>query len=295
MGKQKIRFIINPISGTKNKSLLPETISRKIDTEIFDYEIVFSEYVGHAKLLSEEAVSLGYDVVVAIGGDGTINEIGSPLIGTDVALGIIPYGSGNGLSHHMGLPMKPEKAIDVLNKNIRKKIDTITINGLPCISIAGTGFDAQVADDYGQDPHRGFKTYLKYIILNYLRYKDQTYEIITSETSFKTKAFFIAIANSDEQGYNIPIAPKASLEDGKIDICIVMKPNLLELPVVGSMMINKRIDRAPKVHAFQTSELTIVRENDDVVNIDGEPINMGKTLSIKVKPLTLNVITNEKK
>ncbi len=294
MAKQKIRFIINPISGTKKKLQLPHTISKHIDRKLFDYEIVISEFAGHAKQLSQDAIAKGFDIVVAIGGDGTINEVGSPLIGTDVALGIIPFGSGNGLSHHLGLPMCPEKAISIINQCHREKIDTITINGLSCISIAGTGFDAQVADDYGKDPRRGFDTYLKYIIRNYLNYREQKYEIVTPDNTFQTQAFFIAIANSNEQGYNIPIAPHADLQDGKIDVCILMKPNLLELPIVGGMMINRRIDKAPKVMTLQTSELKIIREDDAVVNIDGEPINMEKILDIKVHPLSLNIITDEK-
>ncbi len=293
MARQKIRFIINPISGTKKKSLLPQTISKHLDMDLFDYEIMFSEFAGHAKQLSQEAVVQRCHIVVAIGGDGTINEVGSPLIGTDVALGILPFGSGNGLSHHLGLPMRPEKAIDIINRNHREKIDTITVNGLPCISIAGTGFDAQVADDYGKDPRRGFDTYLKYIIRNYLYYKEQDYEIITPETSLQTRAFFIAVANSNEQGYNIPIAPHADLQDGKVDVCILMKPNLFELPIVGGMMINKRIDKAPKVVTLQASELKIIRECNAVVNIDGEPVNMEKDLDIKVNPLSLNIITDE--
>lgn len=228
--------------------------------------------------------------MVAAGGDGSINEIGVPLIGTDVALGVIPCGSGNGFSHHVNLPMNISKAIQVINEGKRHKIDTVTVNGIPFISIAGTGFDAKIADDYAKDPHRGFDTYLKYIIRDFITYQEQEYKIILPDRTIETKALFIAFANSNEQGYNIPISPHASLQDGKVDLCIVRKPNPLELPIMGGYMIDKMMDKAPKVEIIQTNEARIIRENADVINIDGESVMTEKDLDIKVKPLSLNII-----
>ena len=290
MSKQRIRFIINPISGKVRKKNLPDKIAANIDTARFDYEIKYSEYAGHAKILAEEAVAEQFDIVVAAGGDGSINEIGVPLIGTDVALGIIPCGSGNGFSHHVDLPMDAVKAIQVINQGQRHKVDTVTVNGIPFISIAGTGVDAKIADDYAKDPHRGFDTYFKYIVRNYVTYREQNYTIIMPEQTIETKALFISFANSNEQGYNIPISPHASLQDGKVDLCVVRKPNPLELPIVGGYMLDKMMDKAPKVDIYQTSEAKIIREKADVINIDGESIMTGKDLEIKVKPLSLNII-----
>ena len=189
------------------KKNLPDKIAENIDTARYEYEIKYSEYAGHAKILAEEAVAEQFDIVVAAGGDGSINEIGVPLIGTDVALGIIPCGSGNGFSHHVDLPMNAVKAIQVINQGQRHKVDTVTVNGIPFISIAGTGFDAKIADDYAKDPHRGFDTYFKYIVRNYVTYREQNYTIIMPEQTIETKALFISFANSNEQGYNIPISP----------------------------------------------------------------------------------------
>lgn len=272
------------------KKNLPDKIAENIDTARYEYEIKYSEYAGHAKILAEEAVAEQFDIVVAAGGDGSINEIGVPLIGTDVALGIIPCGSGNGFSHHVDLPMNAVKAIQVINQGQRHKVDTVTVNGIPFISIAGTGFDAKIADDYAKDPRRGFDTYFKYIIRNYVTYREQNYTIIMPEQTIETKALFISFANSDEQGYNIPISPHASLQDGKVDLCVVRKPNPLELPIVGGYMLDKMMDKAPKVDIYQTSEAKIIREKADVINIDGESIMTGKDLEIKVKPLSLNII-----
>ena len=272
------------------KKNLPDKIAENIDTERFDYEIKYSEYAGHAKILAQEAVAEQFDIVVAAGGDGSINEIGVPLIGTDVALGIIPCGSGNGFSHHVDLPLNAVKAIKVINEGRRHKIDTVTVNDIPFISIAGTGFDAKIAEDYANDPHRGFDTYLKYIIRDYFTYHEQTYTIIMPEQTVETKAMFISFANSNEQGYNIPISPHASLQDGKVDLCIVRKPNPFELPIMGGFMINKKMDKAPKVNIYQTTEARIIREKAEVINIDGESILTEKDLEIKVKPFSLTII-----
>ena len=290
MNKQRIRFIINPISGKVRKKNLPEKIAENIDTERFDYEIKYSEYAGHAKILVQEAVAEQFDIVVAAGGDGSINEIGVPLIDTDVALGIIPCGSGNGFSHHVDLPLNAVKAIKVLNEGKRHKIDTVTVNGIPFISIAGTGFDAKIADDYAKDPRRGFDTYMKYIIRNYVTYREQNYKIIMPDQTVETKAMFISFANSNEQGYNIPISPHASLQDGKVDLCVVRKPNPFELPIMGGYMINKKMDKAPKVDIYQTTEARIIREKAEVINIDGESVMTEKDLEIIVKPFSLNII-----
>ena len=272
------------------KKNLPDKIAENIDTERFEYEIKYSEYAGHAKILAQEAVAEQFDIVVAAGGDGSINEIGVPLIGTDVALGIIPCGSGNGFSHHVDLPLNAVKAIKVINEGRRHKIDTVTVNDIPFISIAGTGFDAKIAEDYANDPRRGFDTYLKYIIRDYFTYHEQTYTIIMPEQTVETKAMFISFANSNEQGYNIPISPHASLQDGKVDLCIVRKPNPFELPIMGGFMINKKMDKAPKVNIYQTTEARIIREKAEVINIDGESILTEKDLEIKVKPFSLTII-----
>lgn len=290
MSKQRIRFIINPISGKVRKKNLPEKIARSIDKNRFEYEICLSEYAGHAKVLAQEAVDQHIDIVVAAGGDGSINEVGIPLIGTDVALGVIPCGSGNGFSHHLGIPMSATEAIKVINNGQQHKIDTVTVNGIPFISIAGTGFDAKIAEDYAKDPGRGLDTYLKYIIKNYFSYKEQNYKIITPDQTIETRALFIAFANSNEQGYNFPISPKASLQDGKVDLCIVRKPNLLEVPIMGGFFIDGLMDKAPKVSIIQTPAATIIRENAEAINIDGESIMTEKDLQISVNHLSLNII-----
>ena len=293
MSKQKIRFIINPISGKKHKDHLPQQIEEHLDHSRFDYEIFISNYAGHASILAQDAINQHVDILAVAGGDGSINEVGTTLIGTDMALAVIPCGSGNGLSRCMNLPLDPIKALQVINKNYRSKIDTVTVNDKSFISISGTGYDAKVAEDYSKDIRRGFDTYFRYIIRNYITMEEQPYTIVMPDETLDVKAFFISFANSNQMGYDFPISPHASLWDGKVDLCIVQKPNPFELPIMGGYMLDGMMDKAPKVKIIQTSEATIIRPKADVINLDGESVMMEKDLHLKVNPLSLNIICNE--
>ena len=293
MSKQKIRFIINPISGKKHKDHLPQQIEEHLDHSKFDYEIFISNYAGHASILAQDAINQHVDILAVAGGDGSINEVGTTLIGTDMALAVIPCGSGNGLSRCMNLPLDPIKALQVINKNYRRKIDTVTVNDKSFISISGTGYDAKVAEDYSKDIRRGFETYFRYIIRNYITMEEQPYTIVMPDETLDVKAFFISFANSNQMGYDFPISPHASLWDGKVDLCIVQKPNPFELPIMGGFLIDGMMDKAPKVKIIQTSEVTIIRPKADVINLDGESVMMEKDLHLKVNPLSLNIICNE--
>jgi YegS/Rv2252/BmrU family lipid kinase len=290
MSKQKIRFIINPISGKKHRKNLTSQIESVLNHERFDYDIKVSEYAGHSEVLVQEAIEGHYDIVAVAGGDGSINEVGTRLIGTDIALAVIPCGSGNGLSRCLNIPLEPVKALELINRAAVCKIDTVEVNDVPFISISGTGYDAQVADDYAKDPHRGFNTYFRYIVKNYFHLGEKEYTIQLPDRTFTTKAFFISFANSNQMGYDVPISPKASLWDGKVDLCIVRKPNPLELPIVGSYFLSKNMDKSPKVDIIQTEEATIIRPEPAVVNIDGESVMFEKDLHIKINPLSLHVI-----
>ena len=290
MNRQKIRFIINPISGKSHRNDLPNQIERILNTERFEYDIQVTEYAGHARLLAQEAVEGHYDIVAACGGDGTINEVGTQLIGTDIALAVIPCGSGNGLSRCLNIPLDPIKALELINRKAVCSIDTVVVNDVPFISIGGTGYDAQVADDYARDARHGFNTYFHYIVKNYFTLGEKTYTLQLADRTFTTKAFFISFANSNQMGYDIPISPKASLWDGKVDLCIVRKPNPIELPIVGSFFLSSHMDKSPKVDILQVPEVTLIRPEAAPVNIDGESKLLDKELHIKVNPLSLHVI-----
>ncbi len=293
--KIKIIFIVNPISGARRRPFWRNIINNVIDKKKFDYKIELTKYAGHAKEIAADAVKNKIPVVVAVGGDGTINEVGSQLIGSDTALGIIPLGSGNGLARHLGIPRILPLAIRLINQMKITEIDTAEINGVPFISIAGVGFDALVAKLFAKSSARGFLTYARIVANRFAKYKPKKYVIKTKEgEKIKTKAFFISFANSNQFGFNTAIAPNASLKDGFIDICIVKKPNFFELPIVANLLMLRMIDKSPLVRIIKSAEFTVKQEKNRHVNIDGEAVKISKELHVKVNPLSLKIIVPTK-
>ncbi|MBR6774980.1 MAG: YegS/Rv2252/BmrU family lipid kinase [Bacteroidales bacterium] len=290
--KKKIIFIVNPISGHHNKNHFPDIVENHIDKNKYDYKIVFTEYANHATELTMKAIEEGYEYIAAVGGDGTINEVAKCLIGKEQILIIVPYGSGNGLANHLRLPFKIEKHIkEVINKGKIYKIDTATMNGTPFISIAGIGFDAMIADYFAKDENRGFITYAKLITEKYPNYKQKEYTLILDDKdTIECKPFFVTFANSSQFGYNTEISPKASVQDGLLDVCIFKKPNILEIPIVATYFLAKQIDKSNFIDIYKAKKIQVIRKVDEVVNIDGEPIEMSKDITVEIKPLSLNIL-----
>lgn len=290
--KEKIVFIVNPISGHHDKSNFPNIVDSLIDKSKYDYSISFTEYGGHAKELTANAIADDVDIIVAVGGDGTINEVGTTMIGSRQTFCIVPYGSGNGLAHHLHLPLKPEKIItNVINNGFKTKIDTATVNGVPYISIAGVGFDALIADYFAKDPNRGFMTYVKFITEEYPRFKEGHYKLILDDTEeFECDAMFISFANSNQFGFNAAISPHASLNDGLLDVCIFKKPNFLEFAYVAERLLTQRIDKTHFVEIHKAKKINVIREKEDIANIDGEAIMMEKDVTVEINELSLNIL-----
>lgn len=290
--KKKIIFIINPISGHHNKNNFPNLVEKYIDKNQYEYKIVFTEYAGHATELTMKAIEDGYEYIAAVGGDGTINEIAKNLIGKEQTFIIVPLGSGNGLARHLGLPFKPERLIkEVINEGKTYKIDTASMNGIPFISIAGVGFDALIADYFAKDENRGFLTYAKLITEKYPNFKPKEYTLILDDNeTIECKPFFVAFANSNQFGYNAEISPKASVQDGLLDVCIFKKPNIIELPVLATYFITKQIDRSHFVDIHHAKKIKLTRQNADVANIDGEPMEMDKDIIVEINPSSLNIL-----
>lgn len=292
--KKKIIFIINPISGHHNKSNFPHLVEKYIDKNQYEYNIVFTEYAGHATELTMKAIEDGFEYIAAVGGDGTINEIAKCLIGKEQILVIIPLGSGNGLARHLELPFKPERLInEVINKGKAYKIDTATMNGVPFISIAGIGFDALIADYFAKDENRGFLTYAKLVTEKYPNYKQKEYTLILDDNRvIECKPFFVTFANSSQFGYNAEISPKASVQDGLLDVCVFKKPNIIEVPIVATFFLAKQIDKSTFIDIYKAEKIKVIRKEEEVANIDGEPIAMSKDITVEINPLSLNVLLN---
>jgi YegS/Rv2252/BmrU family lipid kinase len=293
--KKRIVFVVNPISGTQGKKAILKWIDERLDQSIYDYSIVKTEYAGHATQIAANAVQEKVDVVVAIGGDGTINEIARSLVHTNTALGIIPCGSGNGLARHLRIPMEPKAAIDILNRGHELCIDYGKINNIPFFCTCGVGFDAFISLKFADSGKRGLLTYLENTLHESLTYQPETYEIENEEGTMKYKAWLIACGNASQYGNDAYIAPQASLTDGLMDVTIMEPFTVLDVPSLSFQLFNKTIDQNSRVKTMRAKKIKIHRVNDGVMHFDGDPLMAGKELEVEIVPAGLRVIASEKK
>lgn len=290
MERKRILFVINPISGGKKKKGFERRVMADLDGALFDAAFAFTEYVGHANELAAKAVADHVDVVVAVGGDGTINEIAAALNGTETVLGIIPEGSGNGLALYLGIPLNERAAIRRLNSMDHLIIDSGTINGLPFFNMAGIGFDASVSDRFANDRIRGPIGYLKAVVSEISTYRPKRYLLDIDGQTIEREAFMISVANSPQYGNNAYVAPQASVTDGVLDVCIIHKFPLYTIPMMVFHLFNKTADQSEYVEIIPGKQIRIERETADAVHVDGEPKEMGTVLDISVKPGTLRIL-----
>ena len=293
--KKKVVFVVNPISGTQGKKAILKWIDERMDRSIHDYSIVKTEYAGHATQIAATAVENQVDVVVAIGGDGTINEIARSLVHTNTALGIIPCGSGNGLARHLRIPMDPKAAIDIINEGDRLCIDYGKINNIPFFCTCGVGFDAFVSLKFADSGKRGLLTYLENTLHESLTYQPETYEIENEEGTMKYKAFLIACGNASQYGNNAYIAPQASLTDGLMDITVLEPFTVLDVPSLSFQLFNKTIDQNSRIKTMRAKKIKIHRAKEGVMHFDGDPLMAGKELEVEIIPQGLHVIASRKK
>lgn len=294
MGKKTVRFIINPISGTRGKDSIVKLIPQYLNSEQFELEIVYTQCSGHAAQLAREAAECGVDVVVAVGGDGTVNEVARSLTHTSSALGIIPCGSGNGLAHHLFIPINPIGALKILAECNIEKLDYGKINGQPFFCTCGVGFDAFVSQKFASAGKRGLMTYVDSTLKEGLSYKPETYHITFDGEEQTYEAFLIACANASQYGNNVFIAPAASMNDGLMDVTILEPFNLLEAPQVVLQLLNKTIDKNPHARTFQCKSLHIHRDSPGVVHFDGDPMECGTDIDVELIPQGINVVVNPK-
>jgi YegS/Rv2252/BmrU family lipid kinase len=288
--KRVILYIINPISGIGKKKNIEELIRDNTDASSFEYKVKFTKGPGHGTELAKEAVASGVDVVVAIGGDGTVNEIGQALVGSTTALGIIPTGSGNGLARHLKIPFEFKKAIEVINRCKIRKIDTATINDQIFLSIAGVGYDAFVAKKFADAPKRGFFTYFRIASNEYSQYIPKKYILEVDGKIIKRKALTITFANSNQFGNNTSIDPHAKLDDGLIDVCIVRRIPLMLVPLYLPALFFKTFHKTQYIEIIRAKKAVVTRKKGKTIQLDGDPSQTGKVLEMRVNPLSLNII-----
>ncbi|MBO4454521.1 MAG: diacylglycerol kinase family lipid kinase [Paludibacteraceae bacterium] len=304
---KNIAFIINPISGSKetqnNKRRLPKLIMQLLDDRQWLPNIAFTEYAGHATELASQYARMGFDAVVAVGGDGTVNEVVRGLVGAQhstlnaqhsTALGIIPMGSGNGFARHLNIPIRPNKAIEMLNHSEPISVDYGLANNRLFVSTCGTGFDALVADNFAGSSKRGFMTYLQNVLKEAFAYQPQTYHIVGDGLDVTHKAFLITFANANQWGYEALIAPKASVQDGKMDIMLMSSHAILGSASLALRLFTGSIDDSHFMDTLRAREITLEREEKGPFHIDGDPVEMEKDIHIQIVPDGLKALVEKR-
>ena len=290
--KKRIIFIINPISGTNNKDEIPQLISEHLDQQQFDYEVRFTEYAGHAAEIARQSATEGADIVVAVGGDGTVNEVARSLVHTQTALGIIPCGSGNGLARHLCIPIDTVKAIELVNHCQIEAFDYGVINDLPFFCTCGMGFDAFISLKFAEAGKRGPITYVENVLKEGLKYQPETYEIVDENGTVYHKAFLISCANASQYGNNAYIAPGATMRDGMMDV-IVMEPfTALDAPQIAADLFMKTLQNNSKIKTFRAKSIRIHRKEPGAIHYDGDPVVTGTDVDVHIEHLGIRILTN---
>ena len=304
---KNIAFIINPISGSKEtqsaKRKLPKLIMQTLDAEQWLPNIVFTERAGHATELAYQFARMGFDAVVAVGGDGSVNEVARGLVMAKglmansertTVLGIIPMGSGNGFARHLNIPIRPQKALEMINHSEPISVDYGLANGKLFVSTCGTGFDALIADHFAGSNKRGFATYFQNILKDVFSYTPQTYHIVGDGLDVTHKAFLITFANANQWGYEALIAPKASVQDGKMDIMLMSSHAILGSASLALRLFAGSIDDSHFMDTIRAKEVTVEREEAAPFHIDGDPVQMEKDIHIQIVPDGLKVLVEKR-
>ncbi len=287
--KKKVCFIVNPISGIGRQKVIEKLIDEHLDRTIFDYEIAYTKAAKHAIELSKEAASRNIDIVVAVGGDGSVNETAKGLVGSNTAMAIIPTGSGNGLARHLNIPLNLKKAMKLINNGKETRIDSIQLNNETFVNVAGIGFDAHIGWQFAKYGKRGFSSYIKVIMREFPKYKAQDFEIIIEGKSIIKNAYLISFANGSQWGNNAHIAPNADIRDGILDIAILKDFKIFSALSIGYKLFKKTLHESAHLEILKAKEV-IVKQKGNIAHIDGEPLEVGNELKIKVNPLSLKVI-----
>ncbi|MDE7401789.1 MAG: diacylglycerol kinase family lipid kinase [Muribaculaceae bacterium] len=280
---KKVLVAINPISGTRNKEGLAARINARLTSAGFDPEIIITEYAGHAGKLAAECAAKGYHAVIAAGGDGTVNEVGTALRSSQTALGILPLGSGNGLARHLLGNIDIDHALDIIAADHIEPADYGTANGRPFLCTFGMGFDAIVSKKFAELPTRGLATYIRSAIEEYMRFTPLRYEITSGGETVEVKAFLIAVCNASQYGNNAFIAPRASVHDGLLDIVIIHAGNPLTRALAGIELFTGRLDKNMLIETMRVRSATI-RHTPGPAHLDGEPISTPESVRVMCHP-----------
>lgn len=292
---KNIAFIVNPISGTKKKGRVAKLIRELLDLRQFAPTIVMTEYAGHATQLAQHFALEGYYAVVAVGGDGTVNEVASGLVGTNTALGIVPNGSGNGFARHLDISTRINRAIEMLNTSEAINVDYGMVNDQCFFCTCGMGFDATVAVHFSQGHTRGLTGYVQNIVSNIFQYKPELYHIQGDGIDITKNALLVNFANANQWGYNAYVAPQASVQDGWLDLVIVDAFPIKAAAELTFNYLSKLIgEEGFHMDNIRVKEVKLTRMSDGPIHIDGDPIEMPAKLNIKIIEDGLKVLVKKR-
>lgn len=288
-GKDQILFIVNPISKNIRGLNLKKIIDKNLDLNKFEYNIAYTQYPQHATQLAQSALQDSIDIIAAVGGDGTVNEVGKALIHTSAHLAIIAVGSGNGLARHLGIPIGLDQGIKVLNHAYPIIIDTAKINNQDFLGIAGIGFDAHIAEHFAEFGKRGFSSYCQVALREFAKYKPHNYLIhIDGKRLFK-RAFILTFANSSQYGNDFIIASQANIADGYLDLIIID-----DIPKFSILQFLYRFKHGTlnRSHHFETYRFKslIISHPCMQVHIDGDPLENQNQIKVSVQSKSLKIL-----
>lgn len=287
-------LIANPISGPKKgQTTIHQKVLEQVEAEGHTATLVTTEYEGHGYELALEALKSDFEVIVAIGGDGTVNEVARALVHSDKVLGIIPNGSGNGLARELQIPLDTSAATKVLLENNRVTIDTCRANGEPFFVTCGIGFDGKISKEFAKSDARGLTTYAKEAVTEYFNYRPNDYHLMIDEKEVTATAFLIAIGNASQYGNNAFIAPNASLTDGMLDITILKPFPHIEATKIAMQLFTKEINKNEYTALYKGKHILIETPKKVNYHIDGEPKHKTDRLEIEVLPASLKVVNNK--
>jgi diacylglycerol kinase (ATP) len=295
----KTMFIINPISG-KGRKRKPEETVRMI-AEAYDragraYEIRMWDRPDRIGELISDAVKGGFSVVVAAGGDGTINEIGHRLVGTGIALGVIPMGSGNGFARHLGYSRRRKKAIRQLLTANTVDIDTGDFGGIPFMNNAGIGIDAEVAQQFSHTKKRGLGTYLKLASRAYFGFKSfKATLVVDGNREYRwDNIMFMDITNGSQWGGGAVIAPLSTLSDGYMEAVVLERSSMLSMPRLLKLLFIGKLYRHPRIKIVRGKQFEITRRQAGNAHVDGESVKLGKTIRAQIHEKSVKLLVPRK-
>lgn len=283
-------FVINPIAGDIEKEELEEEIHEKCREHHINCDIYRTTGENDKQEIKKRLNSKKYDAAYAVGGDGTVNILGSLLIGTSIPLGIVPLGSGNGLSKDLNIPQDTEDALELIHNHVVRNIDTVTLNGVPSIHLSDLGFNALVVKRFCEGDTRGPGAYAWIALQEYLGYVPKFYRIETDVENFEGEAFMVTIANANAFGSNANINPDGILNDGRFEICLIEPfPKAAGLGILYKLYTDS-IDTSVYTRTISCRRATIYNTEHEVLHIDGEPVEMDEVIKIEMHPKSLKVI-----